>query len=175
MAERAAPALAATRIDCNGSVFAEILRWSFRETFVARLLAEDIPQRVAFHGCQIMGYLNREREIVGFGTIEISGEYQSLTGGRPHPYLPLLAVSPGHQGKGYGTAIVNHLVLLASHFARAGKCHDVLFLDVYESSTAAIHLYRKCGFETMVADPLDDPIERKRYFVMARRVSTANP
>src|SRR5436853_579555 len=104
-----------TDIACDSPAFAEILRWKFEEPFVQRLLIDDIPQRILFGGCRMICYSNPEREIVGFGTIQRSGEFAALTEGRDHPYIPLLGVDPAKRGKGYGRQIVEHLILLAWH------------------------------------------------------------
>ena len=166
-----------TDITCDSPAFAEILRWEFEEPFVRRLLVHDIPQRILFGGCRMICYGNREREIVGFGTIERSDQFKELAGGRDHPYIPLLGVNPVQRGKGYGKQILEHLILLAWHMARekGGNCHDVLFLDVYETSRPAIRLYRKCGFQNAIDQPIFDPDENKGYFVMSKRVSVAPP
>jgi ribosomal protein S18 acetylase RimI-like enzyme len=177
MPERSQPSLFATDITCDSPAFAEILRWKFEEPFVRRLLIDDIPQRTLFGGCRMICYSNSEREIVGFGTIQRSDEFAALTEGRDHPYIPLLGVDPAKRGKGYGRQIVEHLILLAWHMARekGGNCHDVLFLEVYETSAAAIRLYQKCGFQKAIDEPIFDPDENKRYFVMSKRVSVAPP
>ncbi len=120
-------------------------------------------------------YSDADREIVGFGSIGVCSDYEVFTGNKPHPYIPLLAVNPRKQGRGYGRFIVGHLVGEAVRLARdpAAKCCDVLFLDVYASNRRAISLYEKNGFARISDDPFLDEIEGQPYLVMMRRVSIA--
>jgi ribosomal protein S18 acetylase RimI-like enzyme len=86
----------------------------------------------------------------------------------------LLAVNPAMQGQGHGTSIVRHMIGAAAVRVRRGGCHDVLFLDVYESSKKAIALYARCGFVNLTDEPIPDRDAcGKRYFIMAMRVSSA--
>jgi ribosomal protein S18 acetylase RimI-like enzyme len=99
-------------------------------------------------------------------------ECRDFTGGIPHPYIPLLATNPTTQGKGYGTSIVRHLIDEAALLVLRVGCHDVLFLDVYTTSHAAIRVYGKCGFETVTSEPISDPDEDDQtYIIMGKRVS----
>jgi ribosomal protein S18 acetylase RimI-like enzyme len=161
------------KIDHNSSILSAIRNWQFADAFVLRLLETDIPLRAKFHSCQIWGYLGPDQEIVGFGTIDVCDDYRRLTNGRPHTYLPLLAVNPLKQGRGYGTAIVKHLVARAALLVcqKGNNCHDALLLDVYMTSHIAIALYKKCGFVSVTDEPIHDPLENKFYMVMAKRVS----
>jgi ribosomal protein S18 acetylase RimI-like enzyme len=69
-------------------------------------------------------------------------------------------VNPVIQSRGYGTSIVRHLIGEAAILARHQRgCHDVLFLDVYAANERAIGLYKRCGFETITAEPIPDPQE----------------
>jgi ribosomal protein S18 acetylase RimI-like enzyme len=155
----------------------EICRWQFEDDFVLRLLRDDIPQRVKFGRCRVWAYLDASRSIVGFGSIDVCTDYGNLTGKKPHPYIPLLAVNPDHQGRGYGGFIVRHLIGEAALLARqpGGACHDVVFLEAYTSSARAITLYEKCGFVKVTDAPIFDPIEQRSYFAMAKRASIATP
>jgi ribosomal protein S18 acetylase RimI-like enzyme len=158
----------------NDPIFRAICQWPFADGFVLRLLREDIPQRVAFGNGRIWAYLDNNRSIVGFGSIDVCGDHADLTQGIPHPHIPLLAVNPESQGRGYGKFIVEHLIGEAALLVRQrmGMCHDVLFLEVYEDNRRAISLYEeKCGFRKVKDEPILDPIEGKPYFIMARRVS----
>jgi len=99
-------------------------------------------------------------------------EYQQFTDGKLHFYIPLLAVHPSRRGQGHGRAIVEHLVDEAANYFPAelnAFFHDAIFLDVYEESTGAVTLYRKCGFATLGPGPLVDPANGKNFYVMARR------
>jgi ribosomal protein S18 acetylase RimI-like enzyme len=154
----------------NHSDFREIASWVFADSFVNRILTSDIPQRVQNFGCRIWAFRDTNGRLVGFGTIELCAEHIRYTNGRPHPYVPLLAVHPELSGQGIGGAIVRYLIGDAALLVRGAGCHDVLFLDVYEDNQRAINLYRKCGF-TVIGDPLNDPEEGKPCLIMAQRVS----
>ncbi|MCS6977024.1 MAG: GNAT family N-acetyltransferase [Gemmatales bacterium] len=159
-------------IGLSSQEFQAICTWPYTDPFVRRLLLNDIPQRVKFGNCRIWVYRDANGSLVGFGTLDVCCECSEFTGGKPHPYIPLLAVNPNLMGKGYGTAILSHLVDEAALLALEGKCHDVLFLDVYTTSQAAIGLYKKNGFIEISAQPIPDPDEGgKTYIIMAKRVS----
>jgi len=117
----------------------------------------------------IWAYQNIEREIVGFGTIDYCDDYTSITAGKDHVYIPLLAVHPAMQRRGYGQSIVNHLfdqsVIAAVDLK--DHCHDAVLLDVYASNQGAIALYEKCDFVKLTGELMDD-IEKQSYFVMGR-------
>ena len=67
--------------------------------------------------------------------------------------------------------MIDEAALLASR----GLCHDVLFLDVYTTSEKAIRVYMECGFATVSPEPIPDPQEGgKTYIVMAKRISIAS-
>ena len=100
----------------------------------------------------------------------ISKDYAYLTGGMPHVYIPVLAVSPAHRRKGYGDAIIRHLVEMAAVLVRIGcDLSDYAFLDVYEANHAAVRLYSRCEFQTVGAacDPLEN---NERYLIMAQEL-----
>jgi GNAT superfamily N-acetyltransferase len=99
-------------------------------------------------------------------------ECGEFTGGKLHPFIPLLAINPTIKSRGYGTSIVCHLIDEAALLALRGLCHDVLFLDVYTTSDKAIRVYTECGFATVSPEPIPDPQEGgKTYSVMAKRIS----
>ena len=176
MSDRPSILLTPAYIDPVSPVFAELLGWPFADPFVPRLLKGDVPQRVQFGDCQVWTYRDPDGQLVGFGTLDMCTDWGEFTGGRPHPYIPLLAVNPAAEGRGHGKSIVRHLIDQAALLAaRPGGCHDALFLDVYTSSEAAIHLYTKSGFQRLTDVPRVDPSEGgKEYIVMARRVSVAS-
>ena len=148
-------------IELDSSEFVAICGWAFEDDYVGRLLKNDIPRRVLRGSCRVWVYENPDRQLVGFGTIDVCSDYsESYTGGRPHPYIPLLAVEPGMRGRGYGKSIVQHLIDLAALLALGpGGCHDVLFLDVYRDNDKAINLYERCGFGIVEREPRSDPDE----------------
>src|SRR5271170_1987344 len=98
-------------------------------------------------------YRDPEGSLVGFGTLDMSGECCEYTGGKLHPYIPLLAINPTIKSRGYGTSIVRHLIDEAALLVLRGVCHDVLFLDVYTTSEKAIRVYTECGFTTVTSEP----------------------
>jgi ribosomal protein S18 acetylase RimI-like enzyme len=59
----------------------------------------------------------------------------------PHWYLPLIGVTPGHQGQGYGSLLLAHAV------ARCDR--DGLPAYLESTSPRSVGLYRKHGFEVM--------------------------
>jgi hypothetical protein len=143
----------------------EICNWPFADGFVGRLLRFDIPQRAVLSDCRIWTYRNLENQIVGFGTIDVCHDWSEYTGGKRHPYIPLLAKNPTLSNPGAGTSIVAHLIGEAALLAcrRPDKVHGVVFLDVYTDN------------ERITDVPRADPQENgKPYIVMARRVSVAS-
>jgi ribosomal protein S18 acetylase RimI-like enzyme len=167
--------LAPVSIELNAPEFKEICGWTFVDLYIGRLLRDDIPQRMHFGNGRTWVYRDPENRLVGFGTIDVCDDYRDYTAGQPHPYIPLLAVNPTAQGCGHGTSIVRHLIGEAAILWRLQRdCHDVLFLDVYTVNVRAISLYKTCGFETVTTEPIADPLEDdKPYIIMARRVSIA--
>ncbi len=124
-----------------------------------------------FNDAQLWVYREADQEIVAFGTLEISDLYKNWTANRLHPYIPLLAVKPDTQGRGYGRSVIHHLIGQAAlHVMSDETLDDRLFLDVYASSQNAIKSYIKCGFENLTDLPVHDPDSRREYFVMAKRV-----
>jgi ribosomal protein S18 acetylase RimI-like enzyme len=59
----------------------------------------------------------------------------------PHWYLPMIGVTPGHQGHGYGSLLLEHAV---------ARC-DREGLPAYLESTSprSVGLYRRHGFEVV--------------------------
>jgi ribosomal protein S18 acetylase RimI-like enzyme len=164
--------LTAALIELDSPEFEAISGWPFQDPYVGRLLNNDIPQRVVFGNCRIWTYRDPEGRLVGFGTLDICDDCREYTGGKLHPYIPLLAINPTIKSRGYGTSIVRNLIDEAALFALRGSCHDVLFLDVYTTNERAIRVYTDCGFVTVSPQPIPDPNEGgQTYVVMARRVS----
>jgi ribosomal protein S18 acetylase RimI-like enzyme len=155
--------------------FEAICGWPFADDYVGRVLRHDIPRRVVLGDCRIWIYRDPDGEVVGFGTLEVGEEYLDFTEGRPHPYIPLLAVNPPLQGRGHGRRIVEHLIAEAAIRASspAGCCGD-LFLDVYADNLKAIELYERCGFIKTGDEPRLHREEGDRpYLIMVKNVSAA--
>lgn len=167
--------LASVPLGLDDPSYSTISDWPFEDSFVKRLLHEDVPQRLVSGNCRIWIYRDPNRQIVGFGTLEVCDLYVDFTNGQVHPYIPLLAVNPTIKSLGYGTTILQHLTDEATLLASRPGCHDVLFLDVYTTSEKAIKLYTASGFTTITPDPIPDPQEAgKHYVVMAKRVTIAS-
>ena len=87
-----------------------ILGWPYEDPFVTRLLQSDIPQLVKSSSCRIWVYSDPNGQFVGFGSLVICDFFSEDTGGKLHPYIPLLAVNPTIKSMGYGTTIVRYLM-----------------------------------------------------------------
>lgn len=147
MSERAPILLTPVEIRLTSDEFTAIAGWPYPDSFVGRLLADDIPLRVRFGGCQVWVYRDPQDRLVGFGTLEVSLACGKQTNGQPHPYIPLLAVNPTIKSLGFGTTIVRHLVTQAqSLVGPLGEPYESVYLDVYTSSEKAIGVYAACGF-----------------------------
>lgn len=165
------PLLRPTGIHRGHPAFAEACGYNYAQGFVARLLATDIPQLMAWKNCQFYVFHNSDDELVGFGTLHKSDQWSSLVGGKEHYYIPLLAVRKEHEGKKYGKFILNHLIETAALHVFLGKeMSDRLILDVY--TDGPVSMYEKAGFEHLIAQPQPDPEEGGRaYHIMGKRLS----
>jgi ribosomal protein S18 acetylase RimI-like enzyme len=162
-------------IGLDSPEFKTIRDWPFDDSYVGRLLRDEIPERMQRGSGRNWIYRDPDGLLVGFGTIDVRDHYRAYTAGEDHPYIPLLAVNPTIKSLGYGTSIVGHLVDEAALLACGPcPCHDLLFLDVYASNVKAIKLYERCGFTKLTDEPIPDPDEDgKPYIIMARRVSVS--
>jgi len=156
-------------------ILSQIAQWNFADPFVVRLLQSDIPLRMKHDSFRFWGYWNPQNQMVGFSCLDICDDCREFTSGHLHTYIPLLATHPDHQGRGHGKSILRHLIAEAVLLCRSREdCGDVLFLDVYLSSADAIKLYTKNGFIQVNSEPIPDPEESgKPFIVMAQRVSLA--
>jgi hypothetical protein len=77
MADRPPIPLTPILIGLDSPEFEAISGWPFADPFVRRLLQEDIPQRVQFGNCAIWTYRDPEGRLVGFGTLDVSGNAAS--------------------------------------------------------------------------------------------------
>jgi ribosomal protein S18 acetylase RimI-like enzyme len=175
MSDRTPIPLTPKLIELDSPEFEEICLWRFDEDYVGRRLQDAIPWRVQRGTCQIWAYRDPDGQVVGFGTIDVCLDYGDLTGARPHPYIPLLAVNKSMEGRGHGKWIVRHLIGEAAILATGpGACYEILFLDVYTDNTRAIGLYEKCGFIRSLAEPRLHQEEGNRpYIITEMRVSMA--
>ncbi len=102
-----------------------------------------------FRDCLKVGYdgwvLMEGREIVGYGIV-------ALAVGEAH--LLNLCVSPPHQGRGFGRALLDYLI---DWSIQCGA--GVMFLEVRVSNTRAQSLYRSCGFRLIGERPGYYPAE----------------
>jgi ribosomal protein S18 acetylase RimI-like enzyme len=177
MSETAPVSLDAIPIKLNSPEYQQdICGWPYPDSYVGEMLQSEIPDRVSTGKGRVWAYRDSNREIVGFGTMDICSDYSYLTDDvRPHTYIPLLAVNPQKQGNGFGTFIIRHLVDEATVTVSesGGDCHGFLFLDVYDWNTRAISLYEKHGFLKINTTPELDEKRNQSYFVMALDVSIA--
>jgi GNAT superfamily N-acetyltransferase len=68
-------------------------------------------------------------------------EIEKIHPHEPHFYFEYLGVLPEYQGKGYGTAIMQHIT------AQADEAHFPCYLET--ASTEAVPLYKRFGFEVI--------------------------
>jgi ribosomal protein S18 acetylase RimI-like enzyme len=153
--------------------YSAISEWLFPDSFVSRMLLSDIPDRVFYGNCRIWIYQSTTDEIVGFGALESSSEYPQFTDGQDHFYIPLIAVNPSVQGKGYGRSILKHLIETAAQEINLLDVAVQLFLDVYTTSERAINLYLSEGFLQLSVEPIDDEQEPgAQYLIMSKPLKT---
>jgi ribosomal protein S18 acetylase RimI-like enzyme len=90
-----------------------------------------------------------------FAVLEQMGSYHPS---EPHWYLPLIGVDPTRQGRGYGSALLQHALR---------RCDEDQTLAYLESSNPAnVSLYERHGFEVVGtiqagASPTFYPMVRK--------------
>lgn len=75
---------------------------------------------------------------------EVLGVFEQMGGyhpSEPHWYLPVIGVDPLHQGKGVGSALMQHSLLLCD------REQQLAYLE--SSSPRNIPLYERFGFETV--------------------------
>ena len=70
--------------------------------------------------------------------IEQMGRYHPSV---PHWYLPLIGVDPPHQGKGYGAALMRHVLLQCDHEKK------LAYLE--STNPRNVRLYERYGFEAL--------------------------
>ncbi len=165
--------LGAAVIGLGSPEFATLLSWPYADPFILRMLQADIPRRVRFGDCNVWVYRDPDGQLVGFGSLDIDGCYNTHHSIKPHPYIVLLAVNPTIKSLGYGTTIVKHLIGAATVLAAdPTRCCDTLFLDVYIDNVKGISLYTACGFIIADGEPTPDPLESgKLYLVMSKLVA----
>lgn len=176
MTERSPIPLSAAPIRLDSPEFATLLSWPYADPFVSRMLQTDITERFLSGDCQVWVYRDPVGQVVGFGVLDIEQYYKIYTSARPHPYIVLLAVNPTIRSLSYGTSIVRHLIgeaaVLASDPIRC--CHR-LFLDVYVDNVKGITLYTACGFVPIEDEPIPDPLEGGKHYVVMSRLVAIEP
>jgi ribosomal protein S18 acetylase RimI-like enzyme len=73
-----------------------------------------------------------------FAVFEQMGRFHP---GEPHWYLPLIGVDPSHQGKGYGSALLQHAL------PSCDRDHTLAYLE--STNPKNIPLYERHGFELL--------------------------
>ena len=86
----------------------------------------------------LRGSVTAERQATVFAVFEQMGRYHP---GEPHWYLPLIGVDPGHQGKGFGSALLQHALL------QCDRDHAPAYLE--STNPANIPLYERYGFRVL--------------------------
>lgn len=175
-------ALEDCRVFLGEAEFNSLSEWPFRsdpfyEGQVPRLLKSDIAHRLANGPCRVWAFRNSANELVGFGCLDICQEYSALTRGKDYIYIPLLAVHPQFQGRGYGRTIVEFLISQAQLLLLEEETlSGLLLLDVYEENIPAVALYQKYGFE--ILNPSNPSVDANEggelYFIMGKKLITAH-
>jgi ribosomal protein S18 acetylase RimI-like enzyme len=86
----------------------------------------------------LRGSVVAERQAAVFAVFEQMGRYHPR---EPHWYLPLIGVDPVHQGKGYGSALLQHAL------RQCDRDHAPAYLE--SSNPANIPLYERHGFRVL--------------------------
>jgi ribosomal protein S18 acetylase RimI-like enzyme len=86
----------------------------------------------------LQGSVAAELQAEVFAVFEHMGRYHPS---QPHWYLPLIGVDPVHQGKGYGSALLQHALL------RCDRDHAPAYLE--STNPANLRLYERHGFEVL--------------------------
>ena len=89
-------------------------------------------------GAIIEAHMPAERMQDGAGLIEQMGKFHPT---EPHWYLPLIGTDPLHQGKGFGSALLEHAM------RRCDKNRMPAYLE--SSSPGNVPLYERFGFKVM--------------------------
>jgi ribosomal protein S18 acetylase RimI-like enzyme len=79
-----------------------------------------------------------ERQAAVFAVFEQMGRYHPA---EPHWYLPFIGVDPIHQGKGYGSALLKHVLL------QCDRDRAPAYLE--STNPANISLYERHGFQVL--------------------------
>ena len=86
----------------------------------------------------LQGSVAAELQAEVFAVFEHMGRYHPS---QPYWYLPLIGVDPVHQGKGYGSALLQHALL------QCDRDHTPAYLE--STNPANIRLYERHGFEVL--------------------------
>lgn len=112
---------------------------------IVRLGVDDVPDMFALVEIARPGpFLQRTIEMGPFFGIRDKGKLIAMAGTRTcltgYREITAVATHPNYRGRGYGTALVTHLVNLAHEQAL------ISFLHVVSDNVNAIRLYEKLGF-----------------------------
>jgi ribosomal-protein-alanine N-acetyltransferase len=103
-----------------------------QEAFDALWQNSPSSLEIAFRQAAIATVVEHDQQVVG---------YQISTATQLGGHLARLAILPGFQGKGYGTLLLNHLLI---HFERRGALQ--VTVNTQEDNYASLSLYRRAGF-----------------------------
>jgi ribosomal protein S18 acetylase RimI-like enzyme len=170
-AEHSRPALVPRLIAMASPEYLQLAQWPFRDAYVPRMLRHILPMFELEHETRVWVFHDETGAAVGFGTLEIVAEYPWLVAPpfRRHFYVPLLAVHPAAERRGYGKAILKHLIAEAS--LPRQDVEPMLILDVYAENARAIGLYDRAGFRKLTDAAVPDPAEGGRgYWILGMRL-----
>ncbi|MCO4322060.1 ribosomal protein S18-alanine N-acetyltransferase [Aliidiomarina quisquiliarum] len=112
---------------------------------------------------RVIGLYN-ENELIGFYIVQdIAGEQTLMN----------IAVHPNFQGQGFGSVLLNDLLMRASTWQQSQLALAIpVYLDVRESNHSAIRLYERYGFKVLGKRlnyyPLPNSTERETGLVYGR-------
>ncbi len=136
----------------HAAALAELEQHCFSVPRTKEQLEEDIMDPKA----RILTALDGQGGVLGYAGMKlIVGEC----------YVDDVAVLPAYRRRGIGEMLVQGLIRIACEEAA-----DLITLEVRESNTAAINLYRKLGFETVgcrksfYSRPQENAVLMTRYF-----------
>src|SRR5687768_13481559 len=123
----------------GGNAFEHGTRYCLDEFSGAALwLPPDVQPREEKMRALLQQTVSEQNQEELFAVLEQMGSYHPT---EPHWYLPLIGVDPGHQGKGYGSALMQHALI------RCDRENKLAYLET--SNPRNVPLYKRHGFELL--------------------------
>jgi ribosomal protein S18 acetylase RimI-like enzyme len=101
-----------------------------------------LPPNVHAHNDEMGKVLHqtvpKENQEDVFAVLEQMGNYHPI---EPHWYLPMIGVDPSQQGKGYGSALMQHALI------RCDRENKLAYLE--SANPRNVPLYKRLGFEIL--------------------------